>query len=230
MEHLGAAEAVEDLDAEALAPAREQSRRERLAGRHAETNAPEGRRQRGVGEHGGVERRHGEEDRRLLAGEQREHGLGRRPLGVEHGFRAEPERKGHAVAEAVGEEELRRGEQPIVGPERQHVARVVHGRRRQVAVTMDHTFRLARRAGGVEPERVVPGACRRRLRHASLRPGEALVADDDGGAGVRQISRTDPLGERGIDEERARLRVLSDERDVVRGQERRDRHGDDASP
>ena len=61
-----------------------------------------------------VERRHAEEQGRLMLLERAEHHLRRRPLGQQHGGGADRHRKRHGVAEAVGEEQLGGGEDEIV--------------------------------------------------------------------------------------------------------------------
>ena len=72
------------------------------------------------------------------------------------------ERKGHAVAETVGEEELGGGVDEIVLPDPERPDAVVHGGRDEVPVQMHRALRRAGRAGGVEPERnVVAGGGRR---------------------------------------------------------------------
>ena len=114
MEHLGRADAVEDVDAEALAPAladvrgsaspaevqtRSAEPSARLAGSASSEAKSVGTPQKMVG---------------CVLGEAARDGGRRRALGHEHGGRADAEREGERVAEAVGEEELRRREDEVV--------------------------------------------------------------------------------------------------------------------
>ena len=141
-------------------------------------------------EHG----RHGEEHRRPVLrdglGDQRRRGA----LGKEDGCRAAAERNGEAVAEAVGEEKARHGEQAVVGPEAVDLLRHVLHRAGHVAVQVHGALGLSRAARGVEDQagRVAVERSRRRrlcllekiMHHharslAGLRIGGMLWRDDD---------------------------------------------------
>src|SRR6185437_3062057 len=62
------------------------------------------------------------------------------------------QRKAEAVAEAVGEEELRGGEHHVARFDAEHRYRIQLGRFDQAAVYVDGTLRSACRARGVQPE------------------------------------------------------------------------------
>ena len=112
-------------------------------------------------EHRAVERRYAVEDRRLVLAQDCHHRVRRRAAGEDHRGRTDIERKGHAVAEAVGEEELGGGIDEIVLPDPEGRHAVVLGGGDQIAVQVHGALRRAGGAGGVEPERdVVAGGGR----------------------------------------------------------------------
>ena len=110
------------------------------------------RRQLRTREQRGEERRHAVEDRRLVLAQPREHRLRRRPLCHQHGRRADRQRKREAVAEPVGEEELRRGEDDVVLADPEDRFRVELRRLDQARLDVDGALRRAGRARRVEPE------------------------------------------------------------------------------
>src|SRR5262249_56091785 len=92
---LGGADAIDDLDAEASPPAVVELFRQRLAGRHAETQGRRVEALLGVlhRQHRGEERRDTEEERRPIARDGLEHALRGGTLGIEHRLRADAHRK-----------------------------------------------------------------------------------------------------------------------------------------
>jgi hypothetical protein len=123
VQHLGRADAVEDVAADALAPAHADVSGQRLArrGRHAQLVLMD---ERGVGEQLSEQRRHAAEHGRAVAGERAQHRLRRRALGEQHGGGADRERKRQRVAEAVGEEQLGGREHDVIGGDAEDRARV----------------------------------------------------------------------------------------------------------
>ncbi len=72
------------------------------------------RRKFGAGQHRRVQGRHAVENRRPLGDQALEYRRRRRALGHQHAGRADRQRKGQRVAQAVGEKELGRGEHDVV--------------------------------------------------------------------------------------------------------------------
>ena len=106
----------------------------------------------GVDEQGGVKRRHAIEDGRLLLDQALEHRIRRRPLGHQNGGGADGEREGQRVAQAVGEEQLRRGEHHVGLADAEHRHGVELGGEDEVRVQVHRALRRAGRARRVEPE------------------------------------------------------------------------------
>ena len=169
MQHLGRADAVDDLQAEALLPAVEGLRRQRLGGRDAQAHGV----QRAVGavlaHQRAVERRDREEHRRAMLAQRGEDRLGARRAGHEHRGRAEPQREREAVAQPVGVEELGRREDDVVLAQAEHLAREGLARHLDVVVQVHDALGLARRARAVEPEGHVVAVRRRRVELVALR-------------------------------------------------------------
>ena len=160
VQHLGRAEAVEDVDAEALLPFRADMLGQRLGGGDAPAQALRSvlRRAGGIGEHHGVERRRAEEQRRLLAPQHFEDRGRRRAVRQQRGRRADRHRKAHAVAEPVGVIELAGREAHVVLGDAEHGLRIILRGRHRARMHMPHAFRHAGRAGRIEPERDLVGA------------------------------------------------------------------------
>ena len=169
MQHLGRADAVDDLQAEALLPAVEGVRRQRLGGRHAQAH----RVQRAVGavlaHQRAVERRDRAEHRRAMLAQLGEDRLGTRQARHEHRRRAEPQREREAVAQPVGVEELGRREDDVVLAQAEHLAREGLARHLDVVMQVHDALGLARRARAVEPEGHVVAVRRRRVELVALR-------------------------------------------------------------
>ena len=142
MEQLGRADAVDDVEAEAVAPAAKDLGRQRFAGRDAD---PQRRqieaRLRGLDlQHAAKECRHAEEDGRPPFGNRLEGRVGPEPLRDDAGLGAEGERKRQAVAEAVGEEQLRGRQHAVVLRHAEHAARIAFDGPDDVVLQMDHAF------------------------------------------------------------------------------------------
>ena len=133
------------------------------------------------------------------------------------------ERKGHAVPEAVGEEQLRHCEEPIVGTYPQHcLAHRVCGRFGRVVPVHD-ALRDAGGARGVEPERGrVRG--RRRYRHLRVVVEVAPVVTVDGHRRARLVGMAS-----GGDHD-VRDGVVDDRLELALGEHGRQRYRDDARP
>ena len=112
------------------------------------------------------QRRHAGEDRRLMALHRVHHCIGRRPVGQQHGARADRHRECHRIAEPVGMERLRRGEDQVVLADLQHLRAIGVGRCAQTAMHMPHALRRPGGTGRIQPEchlvrRRGRGRCRR---------------------------------------------------------------------
>src|SRR6266542_2398445 len=179
VEDLGRADAVENLDAEAVAPPLVEILWQRLTGRHAA--ADRGQVPACLGfldlQHRGIERRHPEEDRGPVPVYDLEHGLGQRPVRVEHGLRAHAHREVHVVAEAVGKEELGRREGSIVRRDAQHLEGVRIRAHDHVVLEVDGALGESRRARGIEPEAGVVLGCLRGLERGSGAAEPSIEAD-----------------------------------------------------
>ena len=216
---------------------------QRLAGRDAEAQAPRAvlRRAIGIVQHGGVERRHAEEDRRLLALHHRKHRLRRRPLVEERGGGADRHREGHGVAEAVGEEELCGRIDDVVLGDAEHALAVEPGRLDQARMDVLDALRHPGRARRVEPEGDLVGASRGRLGGRCSRRQEIVQPRV---LRARLRSRDDDFhaapggGDRGFDGRQQRRRdhdergagVLEHIGVLVGPQKRVQRHRDDPGP
>ena len=163
MQHLGHADAVEDVDAEVAGPALVERGRQRLAGADAASRTPASASAGSSrAQHVGEERRAGEEQRRavLLAALDQRVRPGRRRL--QHRGRADRQREQQRVAQPVGEERLGRGQAAVVradpaAPAAPYVSQTTCDR----AVPVHGRLRRAGGAGGVEPERRRVGVGRR---------------------------------------------------------------------
>ncbi len=137
-----------------MAPAFADLRRQRFAGRDADaqavrTGAGSDRRMR---EQRRIEGGDRIEDRRPVPPHQFEDRVGRRPLRPQYRGGADRKRKGHRIAEPVGEEHLGGGEHDIVGADAKHTLSHQFGRRRQAGMDVLHAFRVAGGTGGIKPE------------------------------------------------------------------------------
>ena len=115
-------------------------------------------RARRVGEDRSVEGRHAEEDRWLLTVEHGEDRLRRRAFIHEDCARAGGHRECQAIAEPVGEEQLRGGEEDVGFGDAENSFAVGCAVAREAGVDVPHALRHAGRAGGVEPEGHIVGA------------------------------------------------------------------------
>ena len=165
MQHLGRADPVEDVGAEPVAPPLADLLGERLSRGDADAQpvrsagAPVAR----VREDGREQGRNAVEDRRPLLAQDAHHRIrGRAPF-EQHHRRAHGERERHSVSQPVGEEELRGGEDDVVGAQLQHAFAVGLRRLHQILLQVHRAFGRPRRAAGVEPEGDVVGGGRRRL-------------------------------------------------------------------
>ena len=231
VQHLRGADAVEDVEPHTVAPSLQQRLRQRLAGRDAHAQ-PIARRQLGFGEQHRVKRRYTAEKRRAVLSEDRLHHRRRRPHGREHHGGADRERKRQRVAEPVGEEQFRRGEHHVVGGDAEHVAAVGVRGELEIAVAMDHAFRIAGGAGGVQPERrLVATGCRHRIRVGRIRQRAVKRATrrrssaDEHVEGRRRLENALPRRHQRLGyDEQLRLAVRNDVRIVFRGEQRVQRH------
>ena len=111
MQHLGGADAVEDLAAVGCGPALADLGRQGLAGADADAQVQFAALAAGrVGQQRGEEGGHAVEDRRLEFLQRREHIAGGGPRGQQHRRRADAHREGEGVAQPIGEEQLGRGD------------------------------------------------------------------------------------------------------------------------
>jgi len=157
VQRLGRADAVQDDRPGLLLPAAEHVAGERLARRDAGAQAGkvpragfEGRKLRGI------ECRHAVEDRRpegLDGGEGR---LRRRATVVEDGGATDPQRKSHAVAQAIGEEQLGGGVADVPLGDAQHAHSVELAGDHHVALGVDRALGPPGRARRIEPEAIIP--------------------------------------------------------------------------
>ena len=165
MQHLGRADAVEDLyAARALGPSLPQLLRQRLARGGADPEL-ESRmvREVGRGKERGIERGDAVEDRRLPFDQPLEHRVGRRALGHQDRRRADRQRKGQRVTQAVGEEELRGREHDVGFADAEDGLAVELGGGDEVRVEMHRALRRSGRARRVEPEAHVVAGGRSRV-------------------------------------------------------------------
>ncbi len=229
MQRLGRADAVEDDRAGPLLPAPEDVGGQRLAGR----DAPADRRQVGLclverGELGGVEGRHAEIQRRLVFLDHLEGHVRRRPRRGQDRGAADPQREGHGVAEAVGEEQLGGREADVVLADAQRVDAVELAGHHHVALAVDRALGKAGRSRGIEPEGVVLGGTGMGLerRIDAAEPLQQVVGQQH----VRRLVRR--RGDRGLDlagvfgrvDHRRGLRILDHVLVVLGAQQGVERH------
>ncbi len=167
--------------------------------------------------------------------------LGRGALAEQDDARADGEREHEVRAGRVAEEELGHAERDVASAHAEHALPVALGVVGEVVLQMHCSLRLARRARGKQPDRVVVTAggealearCRRQHDLAPalglLRRAGVLAPDD----GVLEQGRTIELRLRlvrdvGVADEDPRARVLEVVRVVVGGQLGVD-HGDDGA-
>ena len=160
MQDFRGADAVQDVDADSLFPAIQYVRGQGLAGGDAE---PERRQIRRCAplqllQLRRVEGRDAEEDGGLERLDGVVHAPGRRRGVEQHGGRAHPQGEVHRIAEAVGEEQLGRGQHHIVFPPAEDADGVVLAGNRDIPVDVDHALGVAGRARGIEPEAIIHGA------------------------------------------------------------------------
>ncbi|MNT31919.1 hypothetical protein D3C72_1677760 [compost metagenome] len=86
-----------------------------------------------------------------------EHGLRGGAFGHQDDGGAHRQREGQAVAQAVGEEQLRGGEHHVAFLDAQHGLGIELGRVPQVAMGVDHALGLAGGTGRIQPERDLVG-------------------------------------------------------------------------
>ena len=227
MQHLGGAEAVQNVHADGLLPAAQDFGRQRLAGgdRKPERVFPRPRRLAAREQHG-EQGRHAEEDRGpRLAQQAADRPRLRRPF-EQHRSGARRHRECQAVAEPVGEEQLGGGKQHVVFAHAQRRPGIELSRARHVAVKMHRPLGLACRARGVEPEAhlVLHGIGRAEDRALGRdQPREFAAILDDA-----VVQSLEGRGEIRRDEGRLRAGVAQHEGVVVARQPRIDRHRDDA--
>jgi hypothetical protein len=134
VQHLGAADAVDDVDAEVALEALAQFGRQRFAGRRhqAQRHVSSTRRQVGVRQHAGKAGGGAVEHRGLEPARPRppalEGGVGRGPLAHQQRGGAHAHREGQRIAQAVGEEQLGGREADVVLAQAQHALAVQLGR------------------------------------------------------------------------------------------------------
>ncbi len=214
VQDLGGADAVQHFHTEAIAPALVQLLGQRLARRDAE---PEGREVEPALrllhlQHRRVQGRHAEEERRPVPGDQLEHGVGRRAVRMEHGLAAHVEREVTGVAEAVGEEQLRRREDAVLLGHLEHLPRVRVAAVHHVVLEVNGALGPARRPGRVEPERGVVLRRRGRRERGRRAPDPGVPREM---RGRRPPDDHDVPQVRGVLQDRPRLRHerLGDDRD-----------------
>ena len=247
VQHLGRTDPIDDVDAEMALEALADLGGQRFAGRRHESQAHLlALRQKLRSEHAGEAGRRavegGGHDVADAAAQAPEHRLRRRPLGHEQRGRADAERKGERVAEAIGEEKLGGGEADVALVQAQDRLAVKLGRPIGIGVRMHGPLGPAGRTGRIEPEgRIVgvgaggPGQGRRAAEEILERDLVRLkrldwARDDD------RVDLVIRLGERGF---QRRLDRAADERglgarmfqhigEIVGGEQRVDRDRDGA--
>ena len=156
MQHLGGADAVQDGQPVGVVPAAPHVGRQRLGGRDAQPHrrqvAPLGAR---AAQHGVVERRYGEEQRRSEALDRLEDSVGDRAAAELHRRGAHPDGEGEAVAEPVGVEQLGGGQADVVLADAEHLGGVRLAGVGKVVLEVDDPLGPAGGPGAVEPERRV---------------------------------------------------------------------------
>jgi hypothetical protein len=209
------------------------------SGSASQCDVPPGR-QAGARQHRREQRRHAVEDRRPVAGEPREHGVGRRPLGHQYRGRSEGHRVGQRVAESVREEQLRGREHDVVLADADDGPAVQVSGVDQARVDVHRAFRGAGRSGRVEPERDLVARGRRRVvapgrlreQRGKIVPagrGVRTAAGDQHVPQVRKLAeeRGEHRQQRGRDDEHAGATVAQHELVVGGRQQRVDRHRHD---
>ena len=254
VQHLGRADAVENVDADRLAPPLAHVRRQCFAGGNTNSQPFRARAARQIlmREHRRIERRHAVEDGRLLAPQDIEHRVGRRATGKQHRGRADRHRKRHGVAEPIGEKQLGRGVHHVVLADAEHVLAIELRGRDQARVHVLGALGFAGRARRIEPEGDLVGdrgrglefrlsARKQLLEKMRLVAGEnrlvrGIAAHDHERAQMRQPveDRRDGLGERRRDEDRLDPAVVEDIGVLLRGEQRVQRNahhaGTDRAP
>ena len=185
MQHLGRAQAIDDLDPEVGGEALAQLGGQGFASRgdQAQCGVLFGR-QRRRGQHAGKTGGRAEEYRGThaahLATPAFERGLRCWPLGHQDGRGAHAQGEAQRIAQAIGKEKLGRREADVLLGEAEHGRAIELGRPVGVAMAVQRAFGLACGAGGVEPEAGVVRAGARRfgqwrvLRHQGVECHGAL--------------------------------------------------------
>ena len=184
-----------------------------------------------------VERRHAGEDRRPVAPHCRQHRVWGRAIRKQHRGGADRHRKGHRIAESIGEKQLCRREHQVVGRDAEHPRAIGLGRRAQARMDVPHPLRRAGRARRIEPKsdlvrralgrrgfRPLPTSSDKRDEIAALPIRRADHDPADPGPLHRRPQR---LHQRRRDEQRGGAAVLQDVRGDLGRQQRVDRHRHD---
>ena len=148
LQHLGRADAVEHVDADDLAPALADMRRQGLARRDAKPQPVRARARSDfpVREQRRIERGHTIENGRVMLAHDVEDCFRCRTLRPQYGGGADRKRKRHGVAHAVGEEQLGRRVNHVVGANSDDALTHQLGGRHRAAVHVLDAFRIAGRA------------------------------------------------------------------------------------
>ena len=104
------------------------------------------------------------------------HGVRQRPARPQHRGGADRHRERHGVAEPIGEEQLGGRKHDVVGADAEHALSHQPRRRHQAGMDVPDAFRVAGRAGRVEPERDLVGDGRRSERRRLLAREQVLEA------------------------------------------------------
>ena len=186
-----------------------------------------------LGELRGVERRHAEVQRRPEPRDGLQRVARGRSRVEQHGGGAGPQREGHRVAQAVGEEQLGGGEDDVALGDGQHAAAEQLAGHHHVAMAVHGALGPAGRARRVEPEARRGGVGGHRIEHGR-RAGEQRAQAartavdrqrDRRAAGQRGL---DLAGELGRERHGRARRVLDDDAVVGGAQDRVERHRHDA--
>ena len=182
VQHLGGADAVDDVDAEVRLEALAQLGRQRLAGRgHQPKRHLPARRQGRVGQHAGKARGGAVEHRRPeaghAAGQALEGGGGRGALGHQQGGGAHAHGEGEGIAQAVGKEQLGRRKADVVLVQLQHALGVQLAGPVGVGVRVHRALGPAGGAAGIQPEGRVVGLGGRGLGQRRVRGDEGAEVD-----------------------------------------------------
>ena len=155
VQHLGGADAVQDVHPHQAGPFGADMLRQRFPGGDAaaQPGRPGAGAQVGVRHQIGIQRRHAAQHGRAMLPHQRQHGVRRGAVREQHAARADRHREGHGVAEPIGEEQLGHGIHEVVRPNAQHLLAVRVKGRAQAAMDVAYAFGRRGGAGGVQPER-----------------------------------------------------------------------------